>query len=273
MELNIHDLDNQVAEAFGVDSKLLLLPGGSDLKTFRSGEVVLRNLGFESEEAGIWNAELFDRLQKNGFRIAKPIKAKNGKWIVNGWVAEHFLEGKHATNDDLPKVIEAVVSYHKALEGIPLPEYRKKEQTMYDRADQWAWGEIPKDIDPKLLEVLSGLIELRKLVDLPSQLIHGDLNLNNILVADNLPPAIIDLAPYWRPAEFALAVMAYWVGPYEGNMDMLKHFKNIKEFDQMLIRAGLRMALIQKDPHNDLKLEEYKKASDSIVDFVSSHAD
>ncbi|WP_231954269.1 hypothetical protein [Actinoplanes derwentensis] len=36
----------------------------------------------------------------------------------------------------------------------------------------------------------------------PAQLIHGDLA-GNILFAPLLPPAVIDVSPYWRPVSFA----------------------------------------------------------------------
>lgn len=261
-------LDVQIAEAFGINPEITLLPGGADLKTFRSGSIVLRYLGNDAQEAGNWNAELFDHIKEDRFRVAKPIKTKNGLWIVKGWVAEQFLEGRQATEDDLPSIINAVSKFHEALDGISLPNYRKQEHTVWDRADLWAWGEVPKEIDPKLHEIIYGLLNLRKPVDLTNQLIHGDLNLNNVLIADNQPPAIIDLAPYWRPVEFAYAVMAYWVGPYKGDLEILNNFKHIKEFEQMLIRAGLRMALTQKDPKNATGIKEYEKANKVIEEFV-----
>jgi len=43
-------------------------------------------------------------------------------------------------------------------------------------------------------------------VEARSQLIHGDLT-GNVLFAEHLPPAIIDLSPYWRPTSFASAIV------------------------------------------------------------------
>jgi hypothetical protein len=39
-----------------------------------------------------------------------------------------------------------------------------------------------------------------------SQLVHGDLT-GNVLFHDELPPAIIDFVPYWRPTEYATAIV------------------------------------------------------------------
>ncbi len=259
-----------VAESFGISPEIVLLAGGVDLKTFRSGDVVLRKVGDNAREVGEWNAQLFDRIQENGFRVAKPIRARDGSWMVDGWIAEHFLEGSHATAADMPEIIEAVTNFHRALVGIPLPEYRTKDNSMWDRADIWAWGEVPDDIDPELYAMALELQALKQPVALPDQLIHGDLNLNNILIAENLPPAIIDLTPYFHPAEFALAVTAYWEGPYKGNIEILEQFRHIPEFKQMLIRAGLRMMLTQQDSKQAKGLDEYRKANEIIKQFVYS---
>ena len=241
-------LDAAVADAFGVSPDIALLPGGFDRKTFRSGEVVLRYLGDAAADEGNWNADLFYRLDQHGFRVAKPRRAADGSWVVNGWVAEEFLVGHSVTPREVPEAIAAITAFHHALIATPLPEYRKHAHTLWDRADEWAWGDIPERIDPRLFALASRLAILREPVHLPDQLIHGDLNPDNILVADQLPPAIIDLAPYWRPASLALAVLAYWLGPYRGNAAILEHFRGITAFDQMLVRAGLWKALSQRNP-------------------------
>ena len=47
----------------------------------------------------------------------------------------------------------------------------------------------------------------RRPIDLPSQLVHGDLGGGNVLFQDHLPPAIIDISPYWRPRRYAEAIL------------------------------------------------------------------
>ncbi len=69
----------------------------------------------------------------------------------------------------------------------------------WEIGDRVAWGERPYDGIDDLLAALAP-------VDAPSQLIHGDLTCN-VLFHDELPPAIIDFAPYWRPAEYATAIV------------------------------------------------------------------
>jgi hypothetical protein len=136
-------LDAAVASAFGVGPDIALLPGGFDRKTYRSGDVVLRYLGDSAADVGTWNAELFDKLDQQGFRVAKPRRAADGSWVVNGWVAEGFLEGQSVTPRDVPAAIAAITAFHQVLIGTPLPDYRKHAHTIWDRADHWAWGSPP----------------------------------------------------------------------------------------------------------------------------------
>ena len=74
--------------------------------------------------------------------------------------------------------------------------------------DRVAWGELPF---PELDDVLAALDPVEE----KSQLIHGDLT-GNVLFHDELPPAIIDFTPYWRPLEFQSAVIVADALVWEG---------------------------------------------------------
>ena len=47
----------------------------------------------------------------------------------------------------------------------------------------------------------------RRDVRTASQVVHGDL-FGNVLFAGDAPPAVIDITPYWRPAGWAVGVIA-----------------------------------------------------------------
>ena len=68
-------------------------------------------------------------------------------------------------------------------------------------------------------------------------MIHGDLT-GNVLFEPELPPAIIDFVPRWRPTGFAAAVVVadalVWEGADESLLDAVSH---IPELDQFLARA------------------------------------
>jgi hypothetical protein len=76
-------------------------------------------------------------------------------------------------------------------------------------------------------------------VNAPSQLIHGDLT-GNVLFADPEPPAVIDLSPYWRPVEFASAIVVADALVWEGaEAAELRSAFDIDSFGQLLARALL----------------------------------
>jgi hypothetical protein len=69
-------------------------------------------------------------------------------------------------------------------------------------------------------------------------LIHGDL-LNNVLFDDDLPPAVIDVSPFWRPARYADAIIIVdaigWYGARRSAIEALHDPAGV----QLLIRATL----------------------------------
>jgi uncharacterized protein (TIGR02569 family) len=267
-------LHPEVAGAFGVDREATLLPAGLDQRTFRSGDVVLRRLGEGAEEEARWTAALFSRIEQRGFRVPTPIRARNGGWLVRGWTAETFLAGRPAGAADAPQVAAGIDAFHRALVGAPLPAFRRgiADPNPWDRADAWAWGELPAPIDPRLTEPLGRLAALRRpLPGLPHQLIHGDLNPDNILIGpkgSGLAPGIIDMTPYWRPAGYAAAVAAYWLGPYRGDAAVLDSFAPVPHFPQLLVRAALRMLLTFRDLRDVGDVEQYRPAIGVITRYL-----
>jgi uncharacterized protein (TIGR02569 family) len=235
-----------IAQAFDSVGALHLLPGGES-RTYRAGNVIYRREDNVVEASYL--ADVYHRLPEIGFRVPKPIRAKQGGWISpTGWSAWTFVAGRPATREDVPAVIAAIRAFHQALAPQPYPAYLADRNTLYDRADQASWDILPDAIEPPLVPLVTHLLGLRQpIAPLRAQLIHGDLNEENILVAPELPPAIIDLTPYWHPPEFALAVLAYWLGPYRGDISILPAFAQVQEFDQMLVRAALRTLLISHE--------------------------
>jgi hypothetical protein len=177
-------------------------------------------------------------------------------------------------------VLPAIDAFHANLASVPRPRMLAERDSPYDRADRAAWGRLPRSISPLLSPYIDALRRVRKplrLVELGSQLIHGDLNPDNILVVPNEPPTLIDLAAYWRPAGFAPAVLAYWIGAYRGDADVLARFTAIPKFDQLLVRAALRSVLIwhefeQLGRSLDGADEEFATTVDVVVHWVERSA-
>ena len=74
--------------------------------------------------------------------------------------------------------------------------------------------------------------------------------------------------PFWASAEFALAIFANWAGPRMGDLSPLRYFYDIKNFDQLLIRASIRMLLIVSHLNGVDRCETEKKAAELVLSYV-----
>jgi hypothetical protein len=95
-------------------------------------------------------------------------------------------------------------------------------------------GELGADLP----EVVRPLLDRRRPVDLPCQLIHGDLG-GNVLFHDSLPPAVIDVSPYWRPPGYADAIVVADAVAWHGAGDELVERLLRHHGEQLLLRAVL----------------------------------
>jgi Ser/Thr protein kinase RdoA (MazF antagonist) len=247
------DPSPEVLDGFGVSGEVAALPGGEE-RSFRCGNLVLReeNPGDEIEAA--WNADLFAGIVEDGFRVPRPVHTRDGSWLATAaegghWSAWTYVEGRAATAADAPQMADAIAAFHRAIAGAPYPAHIDRWTSPYRRADLGAFGEMPHNMSPTLRPILDELYGLRRPVTLPEQVIHGDCNETNVRIADGMAPAIIDMATYWRPSEFAVAVGAFWLCAYRGDAATLRHFDHagpggVREFDQMLLRACIRSLLV-----------------------------
>jgi uncharacterized protein (TIGR02569 family) len=260
--------DARTLAAFGlIGEEPVPLPYG-ERRSYRVGDAVLKHLNGGSAEVVRWDADLRAGLREDGFRIARPLAVRGGGWLTeDGWSASAFLDGGHDYRQHVEACVTAIERYHAALRTQPRPAFLDTLEGPFRRADQDAFGERPAQMHPDLMEQVDALYAIRRpLVGLEDQLIHGDLNASNLLVADGQSPGIIDIAPYWRPAGFALAVFAYWIGPWRNRPDLLAHFAYVEQFDQLLIRAGIRMLLIMSEFGRLTDIERYTRATRMILE-------
>jgi uncharacterized protein (TIGR02569 family) len=234
----------EVLAAFGVGGRLQRLSGGQGT-AWRAGEVVLKPLDMPIEELA-WQAELLRGVACDGFRVAPPLRSRDGELVVEGWTASPLLAGAHAPRwRDILAVGER---FYRALAAVERPSAILDARTDgWARADRIAWGEAPAADFARVPEV-AHLLAARRPVGAPAQLIHGDLS-GNVLFADGLPPAVIDLSPYWRPVGYAAAIVAVdavlW---YDAGAELLSTVARVQDGPQLLVRALLYRLLATRDP-------------------------
>ena len=101
------------------------------------------------------------------------------------------------------------------------------------------------------VDMLKTLGTLRKPVDVPSQVVHGDL-FGTVLFAGAAAPGITDIVPYWRPAPWASAVVVVdslaWGGADD---DLVQRWSDQPEWAQMMLRATMfRLAVHALHPRS-----------------------
>lgn len=160
-------------------------------------------------------------------RIAMPVPARDGSWVVDGWGATRHEPGTRPLTDlAATRAVGAVLHAELARLVPDWPPARRPPTHRWAQAERVAFGEAPLPDDalaPDGQELLRSLADHRDDTPLGSnQLVHGDLAGNVLLDADGAP-VVIDVAPYWRPALWAAATSVLdcvlWFGADPAVMD------------------------------------------------------
>ncbi len=202
---------------------------------WRAGDLVFKAAPRGDEWA--WLGDHLPTVREDGFRLALPVPALDGRWVVDRWCAQTWLAGDHPVQDRWLDVLALCERFHRATAHLPQPSFIEERTHPWAVGDRVAWGEAePPMPDPWL----DRLLDLRRPVSLPSQLIHGDLT-DNVLFAHDLAPAIIDPTPYWRPAGFASAIVVHdavrWWDSDPG--PLVAATAHLEAFPQLFVRAAI----------------------------------
>ncbi|MER2204147.1 MAG: TIGR02569 family protein [Rhodococcus sp. (in: high G+C Gram-positive bacteria)] len=217
------------------------------------GDVVLSAVADHARAA--WSAKVRENLEVDGVRLARPVRSTDGRYVVSGWRADTFIVGSPEPRHD--EVVSMSCRLHAATASLERPRCRAPppvppgaEVDVFVAADRAAWETVPlriaKGVEQletptpdgrKSLELIAGLATLRKPVQSPDQLVHGDL-FGTVLFSGSMAPGITDITPYWRPAAWAAAVAVVdaisWGGADEA---LVGRWEDLPEWPQMLLRA------------------------------------
>ncbi|MEV0436167.1 TIGR02569 family protein [Nocardia sp. NPDC050413] len=220
---------------------------------WRLGDVVLSPVADHARAA--WSAKVRETLAVDGVRVARPVRATDGRYVVSGWRADTFIDGAPEPRHD--EVVSVSLRLHKATAQLERPRFLVQppvapwvDVDVFVAADRAAWesvplrtlraGGVPLTATPdgqRSLELIGQLATLRKPVRSPDQLVHGDL-FGTVLFSGTHAPGLTDITPYWRPASWAAGVVVVdalaWGGGDDG---LLERWSTLPEWPQMLLRA------------------------------------
>ncbi|HVW40763.1 MAG TPA: TIGR02569 family protein [Amycolatopsis sp.] len=223
----------RVRTAFGAGEEPERLPGSS---AWRCGDLVLRPVADRAR--AMWLANTLSRIEVPDLRVARPVRATDGRWIIGGWVASHYLPGQPEHRYD--QIMLAALKLAQATADLPRPGFLRSRTDPDAVADRIAWGEadIPAEAarGEGWFEVLT---PARRPVRLPDQVVPGDL-FGTVLFDGSSPPGIVDFEPYFRPAEWGAAVAAVDAVAWGGtDIEFLRRWSHLPEWPQLLLRAVL----------------------------------
>lgn len=259
-----------VLTAFGVRGTPIALEGGRG-SAWRADDVVIKPAD-TSEEILAWQARVLADVSPDSVRIGRPERSTRGSFIVGGWTASVFCLGRHEPRR-WSDIIAVGRRLHRALVQVARPDFLDLRADPWAVADRAAWGDVslaPYHDAPHVARLEGRLEPVRA----PSQAIHGDLT-GNVLFADPLPPAVIDLSTYWRPAEFATAIVVADALVWEGaDVSELSSAMDVDEFGQLLARALLFRIIADAEADPDsagARASNYAPAVDLAVRVIQDH--
>jgi uncharacterized protein (TIGR02569 family) len=241
--------DERVLQAFGVEAPVTPIAGGTTGVCFRAGDMVLKPN--QDEEVIDWIAGVAAEVTPNPtFRLARPVRARSGSYTVSGWAALTFEAGTHA-HGRWEEMLQAGRALHDAIRHLPKPGFLDRRTDRWFLGDRAVWGEIQVAVPAELLtevDALLGMLEPAEVdallgmlepVEVADQVVHSDLA-GNTLVHDQLPPAIIDFSPLFRPPEYAEAILVSDAVIWESApLSMAEAWMTSYRRRQMLIRGCL----------------------------------
>ncbi|MBA4170769.1 MAG: hypothetical protein H0X68_10245 [Chloroflexi bacterium] len=169
------------------------------------------------------------------------------------------------------RLARAGEAFHTAVRAEPRPAFLDERADPWATGDRVAWDELPVS-DFAGTKHVARLAAARRPVDTPDQLIHGDLT-GNVLFAEGLPPANIDLSPYWRPAAFATAIVVADALVWEAaDASLLSGVGHIEQFGQYLVRTLLYRVITDRahrpeDPPRADVNDPYRPVVEMAIDL------
>jgi uncharacterized protein (TIGR02569 family) len=229
----------EVLEAFSASGEPTLMSGGQG-RTWRAGDVVLKPVEDVVEHA--WVAEVYDAWPSEEVRVPQPLRAGDA-WSFRGWGAHVLVPGETAQVGDDPAWFRATHdAFHDAVAALERPSFLDDRDDAWSYGDRVAWEGAALDGAPRTVALIQRALDLMQPVDLPAQVIHGDLCVN--VLRDGDRPGVIDWPAYHRPRSWALAITASDAICWEGaDPSLLDSWAEGPSWLQLVLRAAVyRMA-------------------------------
>ncbi len=209
----------RVLDLFAVPDTVEPLPGGQG-GSVRAGDLVLTP-GRDAVTSAWLNpvlARLAVRLDEDptrrdrDLRVAMPVPARDGSWVVEGWGASRYEPGTVG----VPRPRRHAGRRPAAARPARLRRARPARRRSTSATDRWAraerlvFGPVRRPARDRRGHPAGDVVTAAAApfddTDLGAdQLVHADLA-GNVLLDERGAPVVIDVSPSWRPVRWAEAV-------------------------------------------------------------------
>lgn len=193
-----------------------------------------------SADAAAWSAKTREKLRVDGLRIARPIRATDGRYVVSGWRASNHIDGQLARRVD--EAVHAALRLDDAMSGLEIPGFaRENAEDPFTRADR-----AVRSGDPGGSGLAERLMTRMTAIDAPTQVCHGDL-LATLLFSGHQAPAVTDLVAVAHPHGYT-AALTMVDGLLAGAVDsgVIDRFDHLPGLEQLLLRALCYRVLVHE---------------------------
>jgi len=217
-----------------------------------------------------WTQATLAEIEQDGFRVASPIAAVTGRWVLDQWSANEFIADLRPAAPRWDVVIESGLRFGEAAErarpaGSDALDARTHRWAVADRV---AWSEAEVLLSPEAARVLDQLAQLVAPDDEPERhFVHGDLS-GNVFLDAARRPVILDVSPYLRPRRWAAAIVVADAVLWHGaDASLARRFAS-QDSDRDLLGRALSFRLVAEQlaigPRHGAMLEPYRRMLPAI---------
>ncbi|GAA1910335.1 hypothetical protein GCM10009737_09680 [Nocardioides lentus] len=222
LDLDLGPVPEGVLDLFAVPGDVRPVPGGRGA-TVVAGDLLLTPDRDPAVQG--WLSPVLARLavamderparSARDLRLAVPVPARDGSWVVEGWAATRYEPGTRVC-EDLDVVLAAGRLLHAEL-AVAVPEPpsgaaprrdrgAEIERLVFDDADE-AIATARRHGGAELADLVADLLATPYDDSRPAQLVHAELG-GNVLLDAAGAPVVTGVVPSWRPPLWADALAA-----------------------------------------------------------------
>ena len=258
---------------------------------YRVGQLALSEVA--DSEVAAWSAKVRESLQPEGLRIARPVRTTDGRYLMAGWRASHYVDGAVAKRVD--ETVGAALRLADALASVEVPNFAvahvTKQASPKDNfvlADRAAWSEDPTlmlntTVPPEVqatekwawaLDCSNRLRHSWQPIDAPDQVGHADM-LATTIFHGTQAPVVTDIVGVAHPHGYTAAQVMV-DGLIAGVVDerITDRFSHLPDNDQLMLRSLLYRIYIHalSEEHDETVRATMEDVADLLIARIGKDA-